>query len=358
MSLRHSSARRALGALTLVTLLGAAGCAAPDQSQAGPATGQSDQAPPQGPSATVPQLDPRLAPEDILHIVPVSRGQQRALLHEGDAVTLTVTVDGATQEILTTASTLGEALAQAGIVLGWEDLVSADLTAPVPDGTVVRIERTTARYLTEQVVTPFPTEEWQTSELLQGETRVIQEGVDGDARVTSRVHVVDGVEVSRAVVMRAVGNAPVPQIVEVGTREPEPDPPALPVAGASGGASASRPAPVGSAVADTSGNRALGQQIMLEQGFAAEQWSCLEALWTKESNWNHLAANSRSTARGIPQAMMSVHFGASWQDPGNAAAQQYLTDPGTQIRWGLGYIANRYGTPCDAWGHFQAKGWY
>ena len=30
----------------------------------------------------------------------------------------------------------------------------------------------------------------------------------------------------------------------------------------------------------------------------------------------------------------------------------------TQINWGLGYIANRYGNPSKAWKHSQKKGWY
>ncbi|HZK58258.1 MAG TPA: transglycosylase, partial [Cryobacterium sp.] len=30
----------------------------------------------------------------------------------------------------------------------------------------------------------------------------------------------------------------------------------------------------------------------------------------------------------------------------------------TQIEWGLGYVTDRYGTPCGAWGHSEAMGWY
>ncbi|MGH3238577.1 MAG: lytic transglycosylase domain-containing protein, partial [Streptosporangiaceae bacterium] len=41
-----------------------------------------------------------------------------------------------------------------------------------------------------------------------------------------------------------------------------------------------------------------------------------------------------------------------------AAGADYMTDPATQIRWGLGYIASTYGTPCGAWAHETADGWY
>ncbi len=34
------------------------------------------------------------------------------------------------------------------------------------------------------------------------------------------------------------------------------------------------------------------------------------------------------------------------------------TDAATQIRWGLTYIKNTYGSPCGAWSHEQADGWY
>ena len=40
-------------------------------------------------------------------------------------------------------------------------------------------------------------------------------------------------------------------------------------------------------------------------------------------------------------------MGAGWQ-----------SDPDVQIRWGLGYIAGRYGSPVNAWAHFQANHWY
>ena len=41
-----------------------------------------------------------------------------------------------------------------------------------------------------------------------------------------------------------------------------------------------------------------------------------------------------------------------------SAGADWATNPATQITWGLGYIAGRYGTPCGAWSHSQSKGWY
>jgi Transglycosylase SLT domain. len=81
-----------------------------------------------------------------------------------------------------------------------------------------------------------------------------------------------------------------------------------------------------------------------------DEWGCLEKLWTRESGWNERAQNRYSGAYGIPQALPGAKMaskGADWQ-----------TNAVTQIAWGLDYIAGRYGSPCGAWGHSQATGWY
>jgi hypothetical protein len=97
------------------------------------------------------------------------------------------------------------------------------------------------------------------------------------------------------------------------------------------------------------GNKALGKQMLDARGWS-DQWGCLESLWMKESGWNERAMNTSSGAYGIPQSLPGTKMasaGGDWQ-----------TNAATQIEWGLGYIKARYGTPCGAWGHSQAKGWY
>ena len=90
-------------------------------------------------------------------------------------------------------------------------------------------------------------------------------------------------------------------------------------------------------------------QVMLAARGWANQWDCLDALWSKESDWQVHAENS-SGAYGIPQALPGDRMaaaGSDWRD--NAV---------TQIRWGIDYIAARYGTPCNAWEHSQYSNWY
>lgn len=116
-------------------------------------------------------------------------------------------------------------------------------------------------------------------------------------------------------------------------------------------------------------NKALAKSLAQSlYGWGDDEFACLDTLWQKESSWNHRAANPGSTARGIPQALMSAHFqqidpatstNVWWRNP---AAQTYLNSPETQIRWGLSYIKNGarrgFTTPCEAWEVWQVKGWY
>jgi hypothetical protein len=98
-------------------------------------------------------------------------------------------------------------------------------------------------------------------------------------------------------------------------------------------------------------NKAIGMELAGRFGWDdRRQWRCLDRLWTKESNWNHLAHNPSSGAHGIPQALPGSKMGGVGSD--------WQTNPETQIKWGLRYIKSRYGTPCGAWAHFGASGWY
>jgi hypothetical protein len=83
---------------------------------------------------------------------------------------------------------------------------------------------------------------------------------------------------------------------------------------------------------------------------AAAQFPCLNNIYSRESGWRYNAENGESGAYGIPQALPGdkmASAGADWQ-----------TNVTTQIKWGLGYIKSRYGTPCGAWSFWQAHDFY
>jgi resuscitation-promoting factor RpfB len=101
-------------------------------------------------------------------------------------------------------------------------------------------------------------------------------------------------------------------------------------------------------VSNPSANVKLGQQMASSSyGWTGSEWLCLYSLWQRESGWSNTAGNPTTGAYGIPQALPGSKMGPGWQ-----------SDPTVQIRWGLGYIAGRYGTPCNAYQNFLNIGWY
>jgi hypothetical protein len=96
--------------------------------------------------------------------------------------------------------------------------------------------------------------------------------------------------------------------------------------------------------------KAVARVMAGDRGWGSGQYSCLVSLWNRESRWNRHASNPSSGAYGIPQALPGRKMASAGSD--------WRNNPVTQIRWGLNYIADRYRTPCGAWGHSQSSGWY
>jgi len=106
---------------------------------------------------------------------------------------------------------------------------------------------------------------------------------------------------------------------------------------------AADPAPAG-------GLQGYAQQLLDEHGLGG-QWGCFDSVEMREAGWNIYATNPQSGAYGLPQALppgKMAEAGPDWQ-----------TDGYTQLRWMIDdYIIPVYGTPCNAWGHEEADGWY
>jgi len=96
--------------------------------------------------------------------------------------------------------------------------------------------------------------------------------------------------------------------------------------------------------------QAIAYRLLPTFGFSASgQYGCLNNIFSRESGWRYNAYNA-SGAYGIPQALPGskmAMFGSDWQ-----------TNPATQIKWGIWYMKNQYGSPCNAWAFWQAHGWY
>lgn len=272
--------------------------------------------------------------------------------------TYSLTVDGKTTEHTTAALTWVAALKEAGVKIGGDDILSVSMYERPEDGDAVTIKRVTYTTITEENTEEFETIREDDPNLEKGKEEVRTEGVNGHVQTTFRVTLVDGVETEKERQVTVRSATKVNKVIAVGTKEPEPEPTPEPVEAAAqpqerAAAPAAEPAPAPEPApvqVSAGGARGIAQQMLAARGWGADQFSCLDRLWMRESNWNHLAMNPSSGAYGIPQALpggkMASH-GADWR-----------TNPATQIAWGLDYIAGRYGTPCGALNHSYARGWY
>jgi uncharacterized protein YabE (DUF348 family) len=237
-----------------------------------------------------------------------------------------IAVDGSVLEFHTTQSTVRGVFREAGITLSDGDVTSVPPDAAAVDGMVVMVSRDASSSRTVTEVLPFETETIEDPSLPEGYESIRTAGVAGEVRVTYAVKTVGGAVVERTEIERKVTRKPVNEEVVVGTMD------------------------VATAPVDPGSARALGQAMAAERGWGADEFSCLDQLWEKESGWRWNADNPSSSAYGIAQA-----------NPGSKMAtvgSDWLTNPATQIEWGLGYISGRYGTPCGAWAHSVEIGWY
>ncbi len=136
-----------------------------------------------------------------------------------DAYHVSVTADGVSQTLLMGEGTVQDALEQAGVTMDADDEVEPALDAALYDAlsiTVYRVEYT-ERTVTETIA--FPKETVRTSDLYKGQSRVTQQGVDGSKTVTYRDKIVDGAVASSEVLSETVLQEAVSQITQVGTKQ-------------------------------------------------------------------------------------------------------------------------------------------
>jgi len=80
------------------------------------------------------------------------------------------------------------------------------------------------------------------------------------------------------------------------------------------------------------------------------QFGCFSWIVSRESGWSVTATNPSSGAYGLGQALPGYKMASAGSD--------WETNPATQIKWTLGYMDERYGSPCAAQGFWESHGWY
>lgn len=224
----------------------------------------------------------------------------------------------------THATNIKELLEEKNIKLLDGDSVFPDINTPLSSNAQIFITSPGKHIANVEEDIPAPQEEVEDPNVLMGKTEVKEEGSPGKKVVTYEIEIIDGVEVGRRIIQEFVAVEPVKRVISKGTKI---------------------------VISNPSENVKTGQRLAAERGWTGEEWYCLYQLWQKESGWNSHSENRSSGAYGIPQAYPGTKM--------SSAGSDWQTNPETQIKWGMGYIANgRYGTPCGAWQHSQARGWY
>ncbi|GAB4495944.1 MAG: hypothetical protein OHK0052_04780 [Anaerolineales bacterium] len=130
-----------------------------------------------------------------------------------------ITADGQTIAAAVDAgSTVEEALQQAGLTIGDLDRSDPPLSALVKDGAQITLVRVRESFSVEQQIIPFQRQTLRNEALPEGETRLIQAGVNGLQETTYRIIYEENQEISRSAVKTETITEAQPEIFMVGAQ--------------------------------------------------------------------------------------------------------------------------------------------
>jgi dipeptidyl aminopeptidase/acylaminoacyl peptidase len=129
---------------------------------------------------------------------------------------IAIEVDGARRIVETQENTVREALEVEGITLGSLDRTQPALWDATTDGMTIIVTRVREETEVETKVLPFSRQVMRDEALEEGETRLMQLGVNGEEEVTYLITYENDLEVSRIPSARRVTVEPVDEIVVIG----------------------------------------------------------------------------------------------------------------------------------------------
>jgi hypothetical protein len=136
-------------------------------------------------------------------------------------VNVRISTEGSTARVtVPTGSTVQDVLDAAGVTLDSLDRTTPPTYTIVLEGTEITVIRVTEEFFIEELVIPFDKQLVRNESLPEGETRLIQPGVNGMQEITYRKVFEDGVEVSTNPVKTVVLQEASPEIVMVGSQSP------------------------------------------------------------------------------------------------------------------------------------------
>jgi len=134
-------------------------------------------------------------------------------------VTISVTADGSSHTVtLPAGSTVSQALQSVGITVGSLDRADPPLYTVLGDGNSIEITRVKEVFETEEQIISFEKQVVRNESLPEGETRLVQAGVNGLQELTYRRVLENDVEISKSIVKSVILQEAIPEIVMVGAQ--------------------------------------------------------------------------------------------------------------------------------------------
>ncbi|MCO1340216.1 cell wall function protein [Kocuria polaris] len=132
---------------------------------------------------------------------------------------ITFVVGGEDEKFTTTATTVEDALAEADVQIGDDDIVGPkDLSTEVRDGMKIRVIRVSTETRSETKAIAHEVKKVNDSSIDKGETKVETKGKNGERELTHEVVLHNGEVESSKLVADEVVTEPVTEVVKVGTR--------------------------------------------------------------------------------------------------------------------------------------------
>lgn len=136
---------------------------------------------------------------------------------EETTVRVSLTADGENKTYTTTALTVADLLAEAGVTLGEDDIVTPDAETVISDGIEIVVQRVEYKEETETQIVDYGFVTEETSSLASGTTQIKQYGIEGERTIVTSNKYVDGVFFESVVVSDEITKEPVDQIKLIGT---------------------------------------------------------------------------------------------------------------------------------------------
>ncbi len=134
-------------------------------------------------------------------------------------ITISISADGESRNVTVPAgSTVTQALQSAGITLGNLDRVEPPPYTVLGDGNSIKLTRVKEVFETEEQIVPFEKQIVRNESLPEGETRLVQAGVNGKEELTYRRVLENDVELSKSIVKSVILQEAVPEIMMVGAQ--------------------------------------------------------------------------------------------------------------------------------------------